>query len=161
MTERRLSGISRSSIRDDVYKGFFIPKGQIPLNCTFCFSVNHWSKRIYCVSEYMVRWLPIHLNVYLRCFRAILHDPEIYPDPDEFKPERFLNEDGSVRDDPTLSLVFGIGKRICPGRHIVDATIFIVVSSVLSVFNVAKAKHENGHEIPVEVAVTTEEGLAV
>jgi cytochrome P450 len=98
----------------------------------------------------MVYQLSAHLNVYLRCFRAILHDPEIYPDPEEFKPERFLNEDGSVRDDPTLSLVFGIGKRICPGRHFVDATIFIVASSILSVFNVTKAKDENDHEIPVK-----------
>ena len=89
-------------------------------------------------------------NVFLRCFRAILHDPEIYPDPEEFKPERFLNEDGSVRDDPTLSLVFGIGKRICPGRHFVDATIFIFASSVLSVFNVTKARDENGNEIPIK-----------
>ena len=51
-------------------------------------------------------------------------------------PERFLNEDGSVRDDPTLSLVFGVGKRIYPGRHFVHAIMFIVTSSVLSVFNV-------------------------
>jgi cytochrome P450 len=101
------------------------------------------------------------MNVYLRCFRAILHDPDIYPDPEEFKPERFLNPDGSVRDDPTLSLVFGVGKRICPGRHFVDATIFIFTSSVLSVFNVTKAKDENGHEIPVKVALTADHGLAV
>jgi cytochrome P450 len=94
-------------------------------------------------------------------FRAILHDPEIYPDPEEFKPERFLNEDGNVRDDPTLSLVFGIGKRICPGRHFVDATIFIVISSVLSVFNVAKAKDENGDEIPVKAAVTARRGITM
>jgi cytochrome P450 len=98
----------------------------------------------------MVRRLSIHLDVYLRCFRAILHDPETYPDPEEFKPERFLNDDGSVRDDPTLSVVFGLGKRICPGRHFVDATVFIVASSVLSVFNVKKAKDENGNEIPVK-----------
>jgi cytochrome P450 len=97
----------------------------------------------------------------IRCSRAILHDPEIYPDPEEFKPERFLDEDGSVRDDPTLSLVFGIGKRICPGRHLVDATIFIVASSVLSVFSVMKAKDENGHGIPVKLAVTTKQGFIV
>ena len=109
----------------------------------------------------MARWLSIRLMVYLRCFRAILHDPEIYPDPEEFKPERFLDEDGSVRDDPTLSLVFGIGKRICPGRHFVDATIFIVASSVLSVFNVTKAKDENGYEIPVKVAVSTERKIVM
>ena len=109
----------------------------------------------------MVRRLSIYLDFHLRSSRAILHNPEIYPDPEEFKPERFLNEDGSVRDDPTLSLVFGIGKRICPGRHFVDATIFIVASSVLSVFNVTKAKDENGHEIPVKVAVSTERKIVM
>ena len=102
----------------------------------------------------MVHWLSIHQNHYLRCFRAILHDPETYPDPEEFKPERFLNEDGSVRDDPALSLVFGVGKRICPGRHLVDSTVFIVTSSVLSVFNVTKVKDKNGNEIPVKIGVT-------
>jgi cytochrome P450 len=101
----------------------------------------------------MVCQSSIHLNVYLRCFRAILHDPEAYPEPDKFKPERFLNEDGTVRDDPMLSLVFGIGKRICPGRHLVEATLFIVASSILSVFNVTKAKDENGNEIPVKVTI--------
>jgi cytochrome P450 len=86
----------------------------------------------------------------------------MYPDPEDFNPERFLNEDGSVRDDPTLTLVFGIGKRICAGRHFVDAIIFIVTSSVLSVFNVTKAKDENGHEIPVKAAaVTASSGIIV
>ena len=87
-----------------------------------------------------------------------MHDPELYPDPEEFKPERFLNEDGSVRDDPALSLVFGVGKRICPGRHFVDSTIFIVTTSILSVFSVAKAKDENGHEIPVKAVVSGQSG---
>ena len=94
-------------------------------------------------------------------FRAILHDPEIYPDPEEFKPERFLNEDGTVRDDPKLALAFGAGKRICPGRHLVDATLFIVASSLLSTFNVTKAKDGNGNEIPVKAAVTVLSGIVV
>ena len=94
----------------------------------------------------------------MRCFRAVLHDPEAYPEPDKFKPERFLDEDGTVRDDPMLSLVFGAGKRICPGRHLVEATLFIVASSILSVFNVTKAKDENGNEIPVKVAIAPNRG---
>ena len=109
----------------------------------------------------MVRPLFIHLDVYLRRFRAILHNPETYPDPEEFKPERFLNEDGTVHDDPTPALAFGIGKRICPGRHFVDATLFIVASSVLSAFDVSKAKDENGNEIPVQAAVTVSSGILV
>jgi len=120
-------GSPHSSSKDDVYKGFFIPKGSIMV-------ANAW---------------------------AVLHDPEIYPDPEEFKPDRFLNEDGTVRDDPRLALAFGVGKRICPGRHLVDATLFIVASSVLSVFNVVKAKDENGNEIPVKAAVQASNGLVI
>ncbi|KAI0253751.1 cytochrome P450 [Lactifluus subvellereus] len=71
---------------------------------------------------------------------AILHDPGLYPEPDDFKPERFLNPDGSLRDDPILTSAFGFGRRICPGRHFVDATLFIVVASLISVINVEKGR---------------------
>ena len=81
--------------------------------------------------------------------RAVLHDPELYPDPEAFKPERFLNEDGTFRDDPLIPLAFGAGRRICPGRHFVDAPLLVVTASVLSVFNVTNATDKNGNEIPV------------
>jgi len=68
--------------------------------------------------------------------RAVLHDPVRYPEPDSFNPERFINPDGSLRDDPALSTIFGLGKRICPGRHLADAIFFIIVASFLSVFNI-------------------------
>jgi len=71
---------------------------------------------------------------------AILRDPEIYPEPEIFKPERFLDSDGTLRDDPIVSSAFGYGKRICPGRHVVDTTLFIFVASLLSVFRIEKAK---------------------
>jgi cytochrome P450 len=87
---------------------------------------------------------------------AILHNPDLYPDPETFKPERFLNEDGTFRDDPTIALAFGAGKRICPGRHLVEATLFVVAASVLSVFDVTKARDENGHEIPVSPAMQSD-----
>ena len=83
--------------------------------------------------------------------RAVLHDPKLYPDPEAFKPDRFLNEDGTFRDDPLIPLAFGAGRRVCPGRHFVDATLFIVTASLLSVFSVTKAKDNNGNEIPVPV----------
>jgi Cytochrome P450 len=37
-----------------------------------------------------------------------------------------------------VTSAFGFGKRICPGRHLADATIFIVIASVLSVFDIKK-----------------------
>ncbi|KAH9976314.1 cytochrome P450 [Lactifluus volemus] len=74
---------------------------------------------------------------------AILHDRSVYPEPDAFKPERFLNPNGSLREDPILLSTFGYGRRICPGRHFVDATLFITVASLFSVFSIQK---EQGSE---------------
>ena len=82
-----------------------------------------------------------------------------YPEPEEFRPERYLDKDGSFRDDPAIALAFGVGKRICPGRHFVDATLFTFASSVISVFDITKAKDENGHEIPVKGAMVARNGL--
>ena len=84
--------------------------------------------------------------------RAILHDPERYPEPDVFKPERFLNPDGTLQDDPVLVSAFGYGKRSCPGRHFVDATLFITVASLLSVFNIEKGEDTEGQ--PFEYTYT-------
>ena len=74
-------------------------------------------------------------------FRSILHDPTVYSEPDSFEPARFLNPDGSLRDDPVLGAVFGFGKRICPGRHIADTTLFIAIASLLSVFNIERGRN--------------------
>jgi cytochrome P450 len=73
-----------------------------------------------------------------------MHDPTLYPEPDVFKPGRFLGPDGTVLEDPIVTAAFGWGKRICPGRHVVDATMFIVISSLLSVFNIEKAHDAEG-----------------
>jgi len=71
---------------------------------------------------------------------AILRDPSLYPEPDIFKPERFLNPDGTLRDDPIILSAFGFGKRICPGRHFADAALFISVASLLSIFNIKRRR---------------------
>ena len=47
-----------------------------------------------------------------RISRAVLHDPDIYPEPDRFYPERFIR-DGKLNPDvlDPASLVFGFGRR--------------------------------------------------
>lgn len=45
--------------------------------------------------------------------RGILHDPEVYPDPQDFKPERFFNDEGKLdylATDPA-KYAFGYGRR--------------------------------------------------
>jgi Cytochrome P450 len=87
-------------------------------------------------------------------YRAILNDPCTYPEPDVFKPERFLNPDGSLREDPILASAFGFGRRICPGRHFAEATLFITVASLFSVFNIRKGQFAKGAAEPFTYSFT-------
>ena len=42
--------------------------------------------------------------------RSMTRDPIKYKDPEEFKPERFLNEAGELNEDE-VSYAFGVGRR--------------------------------------------------
>ena len=48
----------------------------------------------------------------------MLHDPEAYPDPEAFRPERFLTASGAVREDPLLVSAFGYGRRCVPAPRV-------------------------------------------
>jgi cytochrome P450 len=44
------------------------------------------------------------------CIRAICRDPEYYPEPHSFKPQRWIDDQGGLRDDLKLP-IFGFGRR--------------------------------------------------
>ncbi|KAA1465972.1 cytochrome P450 [Dentipellis sp. KUC8613] len=88
---------------------------------------------------------------------TILHDPEVYSDPESFKPERFLPVDGSEPElDPHL-VSFGFGRRICLGILLVDASLFTAVAGILAAFNISKVV-ENG--VVVEPMVEYTSGIS-
>ena len=64
--------------------------------------------------------------------RGMLHDPERYPSPDEFIPERYLEQRYGLRKGNGLGVKdqaimqdmdFGFGRRKCPGIHIASNSI--------------------------------------
>ncbi|KAH6910660.1 cytochrome P450 [Coprinopsis sp. MPI-PUGE-AT-0042] len=82
----------------------------------------------------------------------LLHDPRVYHDPQQFKPERFL---GPTPEPDPRTACFGFGRRICPGRVLADSSIFISVAMVLAVFNVGKAVADDGTVIEPIVGQTS------
>lgn len=64
----------------------------------------------------------------------LLCDPAIYHDPDSFRPERFL-----IRNEPDpATVVFGFGRRICPGRFFANKSLFLTISRILALFTISK-----------------------
>ncbi|KAG1726932.1 cytochrome P450 [Suillus lakei] len=55
---------------------------------------------------------------------AISQDPEVYPDPDTFKPQRWTNDQGRMREDLKF-FVYRFGRRICPAQHVANRSVFI------------------------------------
>ncbi|KAK7460408.1 hypothetical protein VKT23_009129 [Stygiomarasmius scandens] len=80
---------------------------------------------------------------------AVLHDESIYPDPMEFKPERFLKQEGRPSPPDSGLYAFGFGRRICPGRFFALDAAWLAVACVLATFDIIKAFDADGEEIEV------------
>ncbi|KAF7295771.1 Cytochrome P450 [Mycena chlorophos] len=89
---------------------------------------------------------------------AITHDPEMYPDPFTFNPDRFLGESGKQQRDP-YDFVFGFGRRVCPGRPLAEESIFLTISNLLAIFTLTPAVDEDGREIDPMVGLDWRTGF--
>ncbi|KAF5335273.1 hypothetical protein D9758_016229 [Tetrapyrgos nigripes] len=91
-------------------------------------------------------WIPKGSTVIGNAW-AILHDPEVYPEPFKFDPDRFIKKEGQeLPPNPSL-FGFGFGRRICPGRWLALDTTWLVIASLLATCNFKKALDVNGKEI--------------
>jgi cytochrome P450 len=72
-------------------------------------------------------------TVVVGCIYLAHHREEVFPDPDEFKPERFLER----RYSPFEYLPFGGGVRRCIGMAFAQFEMKLVISSVLTGFELA------------------------
>ncbi|ESK89576.1 cytochrome p450 [Moniliophthora roreri MCA 2997] len=86
---------------------------------------------------------------------AMNHDTTTYgPDPDEFRPERFLNNDDGThklsppdtKDEGHYS--FGFGRRICPGRHLTFNALLTFAITLWAVY-LEPGKDAVGREEPL------------
>ncbi|KAG6918154.1 hypothetical protein DXG01_016139 [Tephrocybe rancida] len=145
-------GVSRATSEDDVYNGYFIPKGYSRVGIFVDSDVynGHAEHMVRIQKGFRISNVPTKVDI--RYFvRAMTHDETIYPQPNSFMPERFFDEKGKLNDDDTV-LSFGFGRRICPGRHMASSTIWLLISTTLATFDIRKAKDEQGKEIHVDEA---------
>ncbi|KAI9278979.1 cytochrome P450 [Phascolomyces articulosus] len=81
-------------------------------------------------------------------------DPEKYPNPEEFRPERFLSKSETMAASANRNVEdrdqfnFGWGRRICVGTHLAETQMFNVWVRVLHRCNIKPALDKNGVEVP-------------
>ncbi|XP_051508380.1 cytochrome P450 1B1-like [Myxocyprinus asiaticus] len=60
---------------------------------------------------------------------SLNHDPTKWDQPEEFNPQRFLDEDGALNKDVTTNvLIFSVGKRRCIGEDLSKIQLFLSTS---------------------------------
>ncbi|KAJ6788397.1 hypothetical protein PWT90_07792 [Aphanocladium album] len=89
-------------------------------------------------------------DVVLACEWALNRVPEQYPDPENFRPERWLEPDWPTYMEPLSRYpnlregkgmhTFGWGRRMCLGQSIADYELFIIGASVAWGFDLSLKK---------------------
>jgi hypothetical protein len=86
----------------------------------------------------------IFVNTY-----AIAHDPRYWEDPEEFKPERFLNSNISLLGTDFELLPFGSGRRKCVGIQLGVVAVTRTTASLVQAFDWAPPPGLNSEDMDV------------
>ena len=92
------------------------------------FAVPHYTLSDIAIDKYVI---PKGTTV-MPSFYHVLCNPELFPDPDQFKPERFLNNGHYVNDERVIA--FSVGKRQCPGQSLAEKELLLFFSGLLQKF---------------------------
>lgn len=68
----------------------------------------------------------------LMFLRGMLHDPNIFTEPDRFNPERWFSP--TVPAYPIQA--FGFGARLCPGRFFARRSMWATIAGILAAFEI-------------------------
>jgi len=98
------------------------PVTMVPYKCTKAFPIT---------PDYTV---PANSMV-IPSFYNSLHDPSVYPEPEKFEPERWLDATGLANTNPKNYLVFGAGPHRCIGLEYATMNIVLVLATATAMFD--------------------------
>lgn len=76
--------------------------------------------------------IPANMEVWPNLW-AVHHDPDLWGDPDVFRPERFLDSEGKVVK-PDYLIPFSTGTRRCLGEDLAKIEMFMIFAATVQKF---------------------------
>ncbi|KAL8715282.1 MAG: hypothetical protein Q9220_001240 [cf. Caloplaca sp. 1 TL-2023] len=71
--------------------------------------------------------------------RNVHRDPEVYPSPNEFLPERWIETNGGTQEMKDSFIIFSKGGRACLGQYVATMELKFIVASLLNGWNIHHA----------------------
>ena len=114
-------------------------------------------------------FLPRGTTVFLNIW-GLHHDTSVYPDPDRFDPDRYEGRTGLAAEYVASAdyaardhYGYGTGRRICPGIHLSERSLFLGAAKLLWAFQFEPQHDAHGVPIPIDTDPVTgySEGLLV
>ncbi|KAH7926173.1 cytochrome P450 [Leucogyrophana mollusca] len=78
---------------------------------------------------------------------SILHNKDIFPDPESFDPGRFLTGATAEKAIKTVKYAFGFGRRSCPGIHYAEASLYVAIATILATCDISDPRDDSGRPI--------------
>lgn len=91
------------------------------------------------------------------CIHLVHRDPELYPEPERFRPERFLER----KFGPHEWLPFGGGERLCTGMAFALTEMKVVAATLLAALELARPRDAATERVRSGVLIAPSDGVVV
>lgn len=108
-------------------------------------------------DTYNGMFIPKGTYVYYNTY-AMSRDPTVYKDPEKFNPDRYIPTEEGGDGEPLLVGPFGFGRRVCVGRHLAQASVWIIMATLIATSDISKPIGPDGN--PIEQTIKFSTGLS-
>ncbi|XP_014772532.1 cytochrome P450 3A8 [Octopus bimaculoides] len=107
------------------------------------FRLQRYAKETVKIKDWIIpKNIPVDISIY-----SLQHDPEYWPEPDKFIPERFAPE-AKDKLNPYTFLPFGFGPRMCIGQKMARIEFKLAISTIIRKYKFVKSPET---EVPLKI----------